>query len=202
MSDIEQRARDLLAGITPGQWMAGLGGEGFMHWVDTKPDLVNISVADHIESLADAEFIAAAPQLVADLADEVERLRAGGPWVEYVERQRAMQRERDGECICDGNPETTNGPEEDCPWHGREYRYWVDGCDRLGRQKAILAEQLQNIARAISLPVGRDHDKAVAELADKLSEVRQIVADDDARGAMPGFITVNKIREALEADHG
>ncbi|WP_166905954.1 hypothetical protein [Mycobacterium sp. DL440] len=40
----------------------------------------------------------------------------------------------------------------------------------------------------------------VAELADKLSEIRQILADDDARGAMPGFITVNKIREALERD--
>lgn len=42
----------------------------------------------------------------------------------------------------------------------------------------------------------------VSELADKLSEVRQIIADDDARGAMPDFITLDKLRQALEADHG
>jgi hypothetical protein len=42
----------------------------------------------------------------------------------------------------------------------------------------------------------------VAELADKLSEVRQIIAEDDARGAIPDFITLGKIRAALEADHG
>ncbi|WP_301121100.1 hypothetical protein [Mycolicibacterium fortuitum] len=36
--------------------------------------------------------------------------------------------------------------------------------ERLRRQKSILAEQLRNIARAISLPVGKDHDKGVADL--------------------------------------
>lgn len=34
--------------------------------------------------------------------------------------------ERDGECICDYNPDTTEGPLEDCPFHGRPYGYWVE----------------------------------------------------------------------------
>lgn len=53
---------------------------------------------------------------------EVERLRAGGPWVEHIERMNAMKRTRDGDCICDRNPETTDGPDEFCPWDGRPYR--------------------------------------------------------------------------------
>lgn len=74
-----------------------------------------------------AKFAADASGLVPELLAEVERLREAGPWTQHVEYQRAMKRERDGGCICDGNPATTNGPEEDCPWHGREYRYWVEG---------------------------------------------------------------------------
>ncbi|MGV0805785.1 hypothetical protein [Mycolicibacterium setense] len=40
----------------------------------------------------------------------------------------------------------------------------------------------------------------VERLSQSLNEIRQIVAEDDARGAMPGFITLGKIRDALEAD--
>lgn len=79
--------------------------------------------------------------LVSGLVAEVKRLREGGPWVEHVERQKAMQRERDGDCICDGNPATTSGPEEDCPWHGRPYRYWVEGLE----QKSAEVERLQAV---------------------------------------------------------
>lgn len=40
-----------------------------------------------------------------------------------------------------------------------------------------------------------------AELrAASLSEIQQIIADDDARGSMPDFITLDKIREALGVD--
>ena len=77
MSDnLIERTNDALDGVTAGPWMAGKGGPGYSSWVDSKPDLVNISIADRIDNLADAEFIAAARQLVPDLLAEVVKLRA------------------------------------------------------------------------------------------------------------------------------
>lgn len=108
--------------------------------------------------------------LCAGLVAEVKRLRDSGPWVEHVERRRAMQRERDGECICDGNPATTDGPQEDCPWHGRPYRYWVDGLEHAnaeverlrdvgGHWKALWRQNIETAADAM-----RERDAAVAEV--------------------------------------
>lgn len=57
---------------------------------------------------------------------QVAELRKAGPWTEHVEKMRAMKAERDGDCICDTNPETTDGPDECCPWHGRAYSDWID----------------------------------------------------------------------------
>ncbi len=80
----------------------------------------------------DFMLAAAARTLVPELRDalvaakaRIAELETTGPWMEHVERQRAMKRERDGECICNTGPDT-EGPDEECPWHGREYRYWVD----------------------------------------------------------------------------
>lgn len=73
--DVVARARELLIGVTEGPWMAGKGGSGYSNWVDSKPDLVNISIADRIDILADAEFIAETRQLVPELVAEVEKLR-------------------------------------------------------------------------------------------------------------------------------
>lgn len=73
---------------------------------------------------------------VTFLLAEVERLRAGGAWVERVEYQRAMKRERDGECICNTGPDT-DGPDEFCPWHGRPYSELVE---ILNRQSTELSE--------------------------------------------------------------
>ncbi|MDG5773906.1 hypothetical protein [Mycolicibacterium fortuitum] len=103
MSDIVERARELLAGITPGPWT--WDGDTFAdaaehkcphgtQWTDHGPHLVrgnedgsafdewsaddmvitsNGYDASGLEiKTADAEFIAAAPQLVADLADRIE----------------------------------------------------------------------------------------------------------------------------------
>lgn len=72
---IIDRARDALKGRTQGQWMHGRSN-GFS-WVDSKPDLCVVDVADHIECGADAELITLAPELAAavaraaDLADEL-----------------------------------------------------------------------------------------------------------------------------------
>lgn len=41
-------------------------------------------------------------------------------------------------CICDPNPETTNGPEEDCEIHGRPYADWV-------KRAAELQEELDRV---------------------------------------------------------
>ena len=50
------------------------------------------------------------------LVEEVKRLRA-----EVATERAEVTRLRTmvGDCHCDKNPETTNGPEEDCPQHGR-----------------------------------------------------------------------------------
>ena len=102
-------------------------------------------------------FIRDARTLLPELVAEVERLRAGVPWMEHVEYQRAMKRERDGECICDTGPET-GGPEEDCPWHGREYSYWVERSIDLDGQRDQLRAEVENL-RA-------DHERAVQDWAD------------------------------------
>ncbi|QRY51835.1 hypothetical protein [Mycolicibacterium septicum] len=88
MSDVVERARELLAGIAPGRWSIQTnrhpecsgrswgwieGPRAHYCWSDDKPG-----------TRADAEFIASAPQLVADLTDEVARLRVAS------ERARAV----------------------------------------------------------------------------------------------------------------
>lgn len=73
--DVVARARDLLQEVSDGPWMAGKGRPGYTHWVDSKPDLVNIPIADHIDNLADAMFIAESRSLVPELVAEVEKLR-------------------------------------------------------------------------------------------------------------------------------
>lgn len=62
---------------------------------------------------------------VAELTEELREVRAGGAWVEHVERQKAMKRERDGDCICNTGPDS-DGPDEYCPWHGRPYSELLD----------------------------------------------------------------------------
>jgi hypothetical protein len=51
--------------------------------------------------------------------------------------------DRDGPCICDYGP-NTDGPQEDCPFHGRPYAYWVERGDaltaRLARVEALAVE--------------------------------------------------------------
>lgn len=71
-----------------------------------------------------AAFASAAD--VPALLAEVERLRADVARLEEGLSDRTMDlaevarlRTMVGDCHCDKNPETTNGPEEDCPQHGR-----------------------------------------------------------------------------------
>lgn len=70
--DILDRARAALDGITDGPWMAGGVDGDYPFWVDTKPDLVCIPIAEEIDSRADAEFIADAPELIRGLVDALE----------------------------------------------------------------------------------------------------------------------------------
>ncbi|MBU8830862.1 hypothetical protein [Mycolicibacterium goodii] len=89
--------------------------------------------------------------------------------------------------------------------------------DRLRRGAKTLGEIVENQCRmtldasGLHHLIGEDGDgdwglvwERLAELADeveRLREVRRIIADDDDRGAMPAFLTLGKIREALGADH-
>ena len=103
MSDAVTRARELLAVATPGPWVAdGLGGN-----IDAPSGLVAevLSWSD-----ADAELIAAAPTLLAELADEVERLWA------LTTMDDAMV-ERAARAIC---PERSD-PEGFCPYCERHH---------------------------------------------------------------------------------
>ncbi|MDV7194648.1 hypothetical protein [Mycolicibacterium fortuitum] len=77
MSDIVTRARELLAGITPGPWIAEYSGEqgNCVIPADAQSTREAVCVTRLYHQQADAEFIAAAPQLVADLTDGVEKLR-------------------------------------------------------------------------------------------------------------------------------
>jgi hypothetical protein len=75
-------------------------------------------------------------RLIPELIAEVQRLR----------RLDDERRNRDGDCVCDRGPES-DGPEENCPWHGRPYLYWVDGCASKASEAEKLREQ-RDIARA------------------------------------------------------
>lgn len=135
MTDVIERARAALKGITPGPWTRGreIDGVNAGRWtVVFAPFDGAGSVAKRVVTVdqtrkhhtaaaeANIAFIADAPGLVRELVAEVERLRTTGPWMEQVEYVRAMKRERDGECICNTGPEI-DGPDECCPWHGRSY---------------------------------------------------------------------------------
>lgn len=65
-------------------------------------------------------------------ATEVERLRA-----------------RLGPCPCDRNPETSDGPSESCPHHGRTYDEWVERgdalADRIEQMQGAL-DKIQHVA--------------------------------------------------------
>ena len=78
-------------------------------YADERPE--SLHVPEDYAALAD-ESAADVPALV----EEVKRLRA-----EVATERAEVKRLRTtvGDCHCDKNPETTNGPEEDCPQHGR-----------------------------------------------------------------------------------
>jgi hypothetical protein len=122
--DIVERARALLAAATPGPWTAyrcdgvdeigepGQSSCGIRSpaWTDQwGADIVSDTNRDeccHMMTLADAELIAAAPTLIAELVEEVERLRANKNDLKRGLRLRAQHamtcKAEDGEgCTCE-----------------------------------------------------------------------------------------------------
>lgn len=58
-----------------------------------------------------------------------------------------------GKCHCDTNPSTTNGPEEDCPRHGRDYTDWVDyalAMQSERNQSSSVLDRLRHLHRSIN----------------------------------------------------
>lgn len=129
MSDIIERAKAALEGVAAGPWRWGVVDDDEEYLLDPN----GVQVPSYAP--ANMAFIAESRALVPELVAEVERLRAGGPWVEHVEYMAAMKRSRDGECTCDGNPATTDGPDEFCPYHGRSYRELVEIIERQAAQE-------------------------------------------------------------------
>lgn len=73
--------------------------------------------------------------------------------------------ESHGECVCDTNPETTDGPDEFCPMHGRRYSQVVEMLD--DRQAKI--NQIANTAN-----YWKTFGNAVASIA--VSEILKIIS--------------------------
>ncbi len=102
--DVVSRARAALDGITPGPWVRDNPDDRFSEHDDVfSGDVWSRRVAGLISRRADARFIAAAPDLVRDLAAEVERLeadldgaayRAGRKQGELAEARAAVDRVR------------------------------------------------------------------------------------------------------------
>jgi hypothetical protein len=75
------RARAALEGVTPGEWRQG-NVERYHVFVECRDaeslghERVLLRMNTHFEHEADARFVAAAPTLVRELADEVDALRS------------------------------------------------------------------------------------------------------------------------------
>lgn len=169
MSDLVARAHAALEGVTPGPWDLAYGWivtdvdkctcdgphEGYGH----RPECGLVPLA--LGSGPDAEFIAAARQLVPELIDELERLRRVTDIIDpdsvYREQrdsavaELAAMREQVGHYVCDRNPETTDGPSEDCPQHGRPYGYWVEGAEIQGARLAVLEQAVARVRELVAL---------------------------------------------------
>lgn len=73
--DVRADARRLLHGITPGKWAWTKYDDQYEIWTQDKTDEPG-DVADNVQHLADAEFIAAAPTLVDRLLTQADRLQS------------------------------------------------------------------------------------------------------------------------------
>ena len=96
--DVRADARRLLQGITEGQWAWHQYGDQYEVWTQDKGVDPN-DVADNVQILADAEFIAASPTLVAGLLAELDQeqdralrlaIRAAGCEKAETERDAAL----------------------------------------------------------------------------------------------------------------
>lgn len=95
MSEAVARARELLAAATPRPWEVRNRDCGDVDVVKDHERVEHIcTVGDELDSgaLADAELIAAAPTLLAELVAEVERLRA------RLDAVMAIHSDRNGDC--------------------------------------------------------------------------------------------------------
>lgn len=90
--------------------------------------------------------------------DTGERLRYLGWSVSSSGRPHS---DRDGDCTCDYNPGTTEGPEEDCPHHGRPYAYWIERGDAL-QARAEAAEARLAAVAALADEWEQDYPSALA----------------------------------------
>ena len=100
---------------------------------------------------------------------------------------------RDEPCTCKPPP-ITEGPEEDCPRHGRPYSYWVEGVSELGarvgdltRERDRWREKAQESGKAYADANTKHHqewDRAdrLERLADTLAE-KAVDLEDRARAA-------------------
>ena len=154
-------------------------------YADERPE--SLHDPEHYAALAD-ESAADVPALLA----EVERLRAEFDRLEEDLSDRTMDlaevarlRPMVGDCRCDKNPETTNGPEEDCPQHGRPVaEVWglveraEAGWDHARAEVDRLRAEVR-LAKASARPAPAwDEEAVLVALVDAhLASVRQVMED-------------------------
>ena len=97
---------------------------------------------EHFPNDLAADLIA----LAESQAAEIDRLRHNRDyWVKAAKHH--------GDCICDLNPATTDGPQEFCPEHGRPYSDLLDGIESQARQLADIREVVEKLVNAENLMV-------------------------------------------------
>jgi len=117
-------------------------------------EVVPATTGDGPRSEANGAFIAAARTAVPALLDALEAAeRERDAARKHAERERTAQKHWHdkwvavlGTCICDGNPATTDGPEEDCPQHGRSYTEWIQRGDALQAENQRLRDGITALA--------------------------------------------------------
>ena len=78
MTDTTERARELLAGITPGEWIITFSGPGMLDvGTEALDPMTGVPTPiAQVDEGVDAAFIAAAPELVTNLLSRIEEVEA------------------------------------------------------------------------------------------------------------------------------
>ena len=108
--------------------------------------------------------------LVAGLMAEIQRLKRIG--------------ESHGDCRCDTNPETTGGPSEDCPQHGRPIDYWIERGDAVTEQRDVALAEVERLKKALRCGAEHPENETVVPCILDKGHAGQHVSSSGCAGSM------------------